>query len=212
MSKIQLNGVSKTFKDVEIFENVSITFESGRIYGIVGPNGCGKSVLLQTICGLMKPTKGNIMVDELELNVDIDVLPQCGIIINKPSFFNDLDAFHNLKLLAKLRGTIDEEQILKTLKLVNLPNNSKKVGKFSLGMIQRLGIAQAIMENPTILILDEATNALDDAGIQMVHQILREEKEKGTLIIITSHHRYDIDELCDDVYSIQNGMLKYEER
>lgn len=210
MNKIILENVSKSFKGSTILENVNMELTSGHIYGIVGANGTGKSVLLQMICGLMWPTHGNIRFNQKLLHKELSVLPNCGIIINKPSFFNDLNGLQNLKLLASINKKVDEKGIIEILDRVGLNNTDKKVRDYSIGMIQRLGIAQAIMENQDILILDEFTNGLDEDGINMVHEILRNEKEKGKLILITSHNKYDINQLCDFVYKINKGTLIYE--
>lgn len=210
MNKIILENVSKSFKGSTILENVNMELTSGHIYGIVGANGTGKSVLLQMICGLMWPTHGNIRFNQKLLHKELSVIPNCGIIINKPSFFNDLNGLQNLKLLASINKKVDEKGIIEILDRVGLNNTDKKVRDYSIGMIQRLGIAQAIMENQDILILDEFTNGLDEDGINMVHEILRNEKEKGKLILITSHNKYDINQLCDFVYKINKGTLIYE--
>lgn len=210
MDTITIKGVSKCFKGVELFDNVNAEFQSGLIYGIVGPNGTGKSVLLKLICGLLAVDHGEIFFNNKLLHTDIDVLPSCGIVINKPAFFDDMSGYENLKLLAQLSGNFVDEEIHNVLKKVGLKDDNKKVGKYSLGMQQRLGIAQAIMEKPDILILDEFTNALDEDGIEMVHKIVKEERDKNVLVIITSHNRTEINELCDIVYKISKGTLVHE--
>lgn len=212
MITIKLEHVSKKFKKKTIIKEANAEFVNGNIYGIIGANGSGKSVLLQVICGLMKASNGQVLYNGKVVTKEISILPDCGVIINKPAFFEDLDAFHNLKLLAQLQKKVSDKDIQEVLKKVNLENDDKRVHDYSLGMLQRLGIAQAIMEHPSILILDEFTNALDEDGIQMIHNILREEKKKGTLIIVTSHNRYDIESLCDEVYKINHGELQYEEK
>lgn len=207
MNIIKLENVEKKFNDSYLLSDINVEFQSGKIYGIVGPNGSGKSVLLQMICGLIKVTNGIVKYNDQLVTKDIKVIPDCGIIINKPAFFNDLNAYQNLKLLAGLQGKINDNQIKKVIDKVGLCNDNKKVAKYSVGMLQRLGIAQAIMENPNVLILDEFTNGLDEKGIEMVHSIVKAEREKGKLIIITSHNKNDIDELCDEVYKIDGGRL-----
>lgn len=210
MITIKLKGVEKRFHDITILQNVNVELKNGRIYGIIGPNGSGKSVLLNIICGLMKASEGTVTYNDKVVTKDINVIPDCGIIINKPAFFKDVDAFHNLKLLADINGKINDAQIKETITKVGLVNDKKKVGKYSVGMLQRLGIAQAIMENPNILILDEFTNGLDEDGITMIHSILKEEREKDKLIIVTSHSKYDIEALCDEVFKLNGGTLQRE--
>lgn len=210
MLTIKLKGVEKRFHDITILQNVNVEFKNGKIYGIIGPNGSGKSVLLNIICGLMKASEGTVTYNDKVVTKDINVIPDCGIIINKPAFFKDVDAFHNLKLLADINGKINDAQIKETINKVGLIDDKKKVGKYSVGMLQRLGIAQAIMENPNILILDEFTNGLDEDGITMIHSILKEEREKDKLIIVTSHNKYDIEALCDEVFKLNGGTLQRE--
>ena len=210
--KIQLQNVSKRFKNNLLFDQVNITFESGKIYGLIGPNGTGKTVLMKIISGIMKPTEGTILCDDKILGKDIRVLPNVGVIFEKPEFFNDLNAEENLALLARINQRITKKEIEEVIKEVGLNfNNKAKVKTYSLGMVQRLGIAQAIMENQGIMILDEPTNALDEDGIELIHQILKQKKEEGKLIIVSSHNSYDIQQLCDGVYKINNGkVIRYE--
>ncbi|MEG0267025.1 MAG: ATP-binding cassette domain-containing protein [Bacilli bacterium] len=210
--RITLCNVSKSFKDHLLFENIDYSFESGHIYGIIGCNGSGKTVLLKMMLGLSNIKDGKIIVDGKVMGKDIKVIPSVGAIVNKPIFFNELTSFENLKLLANINNKITDQDIYNALELVGLSTDSKqKIKTYSLGMNQRLGIAQAIMENPDVLILDEPTNALDNQGIEQVHRILKEEKAKGKLIIITSHHAYDIESLCDKIITIgDKGNYNYE--
>lgn len=204
MNKIKLNNISKEFKKKCIFENINLEFSENHIYGIVGANGSGKSVLLKIICGLMKPTHGTVTHNGKIIGKDIRTLPSTGLIINKPEFLDNLTAFENLQLLAQIQNTINDEVIEEILKTVKLENNHKKISQFSVGMIQRLGIAQALMENPDILVLDEFSNGLDEEGVDLFHKILKSEKSNGKLIIITSHSKYDIDQLCDSIIDMNN--------
>lgn len=210
MNEIKVINVGKSFKKVELLRNININFESGKIYGVIGTNGCGKSVFLKILCGLSKPTSGEIIYNGKVVGSDLRVLPNAGIIINKPSFFDELTAYQNLDILARLRNKIGEKEINEALKTVDLPNDKKPVSKFSLGMKQRLGIAQAIMENVDILILDEPTNALDEGGVEMLYAVLKKEAQSDKIIIITSHNKNDINTLCDHVYRIKEGALMYE--
>ncbi len=207
-NKIILKDVSKKFIRQSVLENINCEFESGKIYGIVGENGCGKTVLLKLLCGLMRPSSGQILYNELELKKDIDFLPSLGVIIENPGFFEELSGFENLKILAGFQRKIDDRKIIESNERVGLVNNKKPVSNYSLGMKQRLGVAQAIMEDPDILILDEFTTALDTDGVDMTHNLVREHKEKGKIVIITSHSVYDIRSLCDKVYAVEKKGLK----
>ncbi len=212
MEKISLIGVSKRFKSQEIFKNVDIEFHEGKIYGLIGTNGCGKTLLLKIISGLARPSEGVVLYNTLKVGEDIKILPNVGVIFEKPEFFLDLTGYENLKLLADINRKISNEQIIKTMKLMQLnPDNKNKMKNYSLGMTQRLGIAQAIMEDQKILLLDEPTNALDEEGVEIVHKVLREMKE-NKIIILTSHNKYDINELCDYVYSFNGGEIKLSEK
>jgi len=211
MNKIELKSIEKSFKSIQVLKSISAEFHSGMIYGIIGNNGSGKTMLLRVISGLVYPNSGKVLINEKELSKG-EILGSLGIIIEKPSFFESMTAEENLQILASLQGKIGLIEINDVLHKVELfEERNKKVSKYSLGMRQRLAFAQAIMENSDILLLDEPTNGLDKHGIQAVHQILREEKAAGKLIIITSHNPLDIEELCDEVYEIDGGrMTKYE--
>ena len=207
MSQILLDHLSKRFGKEQILNDISLQLESGNIYGIIGRNGSGKTVLLKLICGLLRPTSGKITYNGETLGDRIKILPNTGVILNRPEFFEELSAYQNLELLAKLKKIISKEEICEVIQKVGLENDNKQVSKYSLGMKQRLGIAQAIMEHPDHLILDEFSNGLDEEGIKMIHSILRSEAQKGKLIVITSHHQEDIVSLCDHVYRLKEGGL-----
>lgn len=212
MDKILLKNINKSFKNQEIFKNVNIEFHEGKIYGLIGTNGCGKTLLLKIISGLVKPSDGEVLYNGNKIGVDFKTLPNVGVIFEKPEFFLDLTGYENLKLLAGINNIIGDEVIIETMKLLQLdPNNKNKLKNYSLGMTQRLGLVQAIMENQKILLLDEPTNALDENGVEIVHKILMEMK-KNKIIIITSHNKYDIEELCDHVYSFKGGEIKLSEK
>lgn len=205
---ITVCNVSKSFGKQDVLKEINVQFEYGKIYGIIGRNGSGKTVLLKCLCGLLASDKGNISVDGKILGKDVDYPDNIGFIIENPSFLRHYSGFKNLKYLASIRRKITDNEIINSIKMVGLdPYDTKKVGKYSLGMRQRLGIAQAIMENPDILILDEPMNALDDKGVDDIRSLLLELRSKGKLIIIASHVKEDIEILCDEVYTICGGKL-----
>ena len=205
---IIIENATKKFGTQTVLNNVSLTLEDGKIYGFVGQNGCGKTVLFKSICGFIYLDRGTITVDGKVIGKDIDIIKDAGIIIESPGFLPNYSAFKNLKFLTMIKDNIGDEQIKSTLISVGLDPESKKVvGKFSLGMRQRLGIAQAIMENPHILILDEPMNGLDKRGVEDIRKILMDSKKKGKLILLASHNPLDIDILCDCVYELDAGTI-----
>ncbi len=205
---IIIENATKKFGTQTVLNNVSLTLEDGKIYGFVGQNGCGKTVLFKSICGFIYLDRGTITVDGKVIGKDIDIIKDAGIIIESPGFLPNYSAFKNLKFLTMIKDNIGDEQIKSTLISVGLDPKSKKVvGKFSLGMRQRLGIAQAIMENPHILILDEPMNGLDKRGVEDIRKILMDLKKKGKLILLASHNPLDIDILCDCVYELDAGTI-----
>jgi ABC-2 type transport system ATP-binding protein len=205
---IQVNHVSKEFKTQSVLENIHVRFEAGKIHGIIGKNGSGKTVLLRMICGLMSPTTGSITVGGKVIGKDTDFAPDTGIIIETPSFLPYKSGYGNLKDLAAIQNRIHKNEIVDAMQQVGLDAFSKKrVGKYSLGMRQRLGIAQAIMEHPKLLILDEPMNGLDAQGLEDIRKLLLTLKEKGTTILLASHNTEDIEVLCDTVSRIQNRNL-----
>ena len=205
---IIIENATKKFGTQTVLNNVSLTLEDGKIYGFVGQNGCGKTVLFKSICGFIYLDRGTITVDGKVIGKDIDIIKDAGIIIESPGFLPNYSAFKNLKFLTMIKDNIGDEQIKSTLISVGLDPESKKVvGKFSLGMRQRLGIAQAIMENPHILILDEPMNGLDKRGGEDSRKILMDLKRKGKLILLASHNPLDIDILCDCVYELDAGTI-----
>lgn len=205
---IIIENATKKFGTQTVLNNVSLTLEDGKIYGFVGQNGCGKTVLFKSICGFIYLDRGTITVDGKVIGKDIDIIKDAGIIIESPGFLPNYSSFKNLKFLTMIKDNIGDEQIKSTLISVGLDPESKKVvGKFSLGMRQRLGIAQAIMENPHILILDEPMNGLDKRGVEDIRKILMDLKKKGKLILLASHNPLDIDILCDCVYELDAGTI-----
>lgn len=206
---IVLENVKKTFGKTTVIEEVSATFPDGQITGIIGRNGCGKTVLFKLICGLMLPSGGRITVNDEVIGKDVDFPESLGIIIESPQFMGDRSAMDTLMELAVIRNKIGKKEIRETLERVGLdPGDKKKVGKFSLGMRQRLGIAQAIMEDPDTLILDEPMNGLDKMGVEDMRKLFAELKAQGKTILIASHNKDDIEILCDEVYEMENGVLK----
>ena len=206
---IVVQNVVKRFRDQVVLKNVSISFEKGQIHGIVGRNGSGKTVLFKCICGLMHPEEGVILVNGKRVGRDVDMPEDIGAIIEAPGFLPNYSGYKNLRFLANIRRKIGKEEILNVLKTVGLdPESRKHVGKYSLGMRQRLGIAQAIMEDPEILILDEPMNGLDNAGVQDIRALLLELKAQGKTILLASHNHEDIAALCDTVHEMDGGVLE----
>lgn len=205
---IEIKNLCKSFGDVQVLKNISMTLESGKIYGLVGRNGSGKTMLMKHILGLVKATSGQILIDGQEIGKDIDIPQNVGAIIETPGFLPEYSAFKNLKLLAMIRGKISDNQIKETLQLVGLnPTSKKHVGTYSLGMKQRLGLAQALMEDPDILLLDEPLSGLDNDGVKQMYQILLHQKKSGKLMVIASHSKEDIAILCDEVFQFDKGMI-----
>lgn len=209
MSEIIIENLSKTIKNNKILDNVNLTFESGHVYGLVGRNGSGKTMLLRAICGLIFPDSGKAIIDGKQLHKDISFPESCGIIIENTDLLPNFSAFDNLKMLSEIKNTANDNMIKSAIKSVGLdPDSKKKVKTFSLGMKQRLSIAQALFEDPDILLLDEPTNALDEDGVNDVRRILLEQKKKNKLIIIASHNKEDISLLSDTVISVSNGRFQ----
>lgn len=206
---ISIENVTKKFDTIFALENVSLSIERGKIYGIIGRNGSGKTVLFKLIAGYLKPTSGRIVVSGKEIGKDTDFADNIGLIIESPGFLKGYTGFKNLSYLASIRNVIGKEEIRKSMEKVGLdPDSNKKVGKYSLGMKQRLGIAQAIMENPDILILDEPMNSLDHQGVEEIRGILKRLKNEGKTIVLASHNKEDIEILCDEVYELNRGRLE----
>lgn len=205
---IQVEHAVKKYGNQIVLNDVSLSIEKGSISGIVGRNGSGKTVLFKSICGFVPLDSGQIIVDGKVIGKDTDMAENIGAIIENPGFLPNYNALKNLRFLAKIRNRIKDQQIIEAIERVGLDPNSKKwVGKYSLGMRQRLGIAQAIMENPDILILDEPMNGLDKHGVEDIRKLLLELKELGKTILIASHNPLDIELLCDNVYEMDAGVL-----
>lgn len=206
--KIELKNVSKKFKNNTVIKDISATFESGNIYGFYGRNGSGKSVLQKIISGLYVPTSGEVLIDGVNINEKELYPSSMRILIEKPAFFPDLSGLDNLKLLADINKIIDEKKIIEVLELVNLKDEmKKKYSKYSLGMKQKLGVAQAIMEDPDIIILDEPFNGIEQATVDKLIDYLLKKKEEGKLIIVSTHIKEDLTKLSDDIYMFDNGSI-----
>lgn len=205
---IEVIDVRKSFGGEEILHGITRSFAPGQVHGIIGNNGSGKTVLMKCICGFLRPSSGKILVDGKIVGVDVD-FPECmGAIIETPGFLPNLTGRKNLKLLASLRGQIGEAEIRSSLLRVGLDSDLKKpVGKYSLGMRQRLGIAQAIMENPSLLVLDEPFNGLDKAGVCQMRRLIQSLQEEGKTILLASHNQSDIEILCDTVCEMDSGNI-----
>ena len=205
---ICVEHLHKSFGKEEILHGIDRTFEAGKIHGIVGNNGSGKTVLMKCICGFLIPDEGHVRVNGKEVGKDIDFPEDMGIIIETPGFLPGVTGLKNLKLLASLRGLADEKKVRQTIERVGLdPDLKKPVSKYSLGMRQRLGIAQAIMEDPSLLILDEPFNGLDKHGVAEIRQLIRELRTEGKTILLASHNQTDIDELCVTVCEMDAGNM-----
>ncbi len=206
--ELKIEHVSKTIRGKVILSDVNLQLESGHIYGFVGRNGSGKTMLFRAVSGLMKVSEGKILVDGRELNKDMPVLPSVGLILENAGLYPELTGYKNLKYLAGLKGIIGDEEIRDAIKRVGLdPDDKRTYRKYSLGMKQRLAIAQAIMEKPEVLLLDEPTNGLDESGVELIRKVILEEKERGALILLASHSKEDIEQLTDVVYSVKDGKV-----
>ena len=205
---IQVNDVSKAFKDNNVLVDVNMKVEKGSICGLVGRNGSGKTLLMKIICGLAKADKGEVYVNGNQIGRDVDFPKDTGIIIENPGFIPYMSGYDNLVSLSSINRSVEKKRILQCMELVQLdPNDKKHVSKYSLGMRQRLGIAQAIMENPSILVLDEPMNGLDNQGVDDMRKLFLKLKEEGKTILFASHNREDISVLCDRLYEIDMGKI-----
>lgn len=203
---VEIKNYCKSIKSRPILNNVSYNFEYGKIYGLYGHNGSGKTMLLRAIAGLPVPDSGSVVIDGKVLHKDMSFPPSIGIVIENMNLLPQYNAFDNLKILGKIKKTATDEDIKTALERVGLKSDLK-VKKFSLGMKQRLNIAQAVFEKQKIILLDEPTNALDNDGVQLIYKLLKEEKERGALVVITTHHKEDLEEVCDVVLEMTEGEL-----
>lgn len=211
---IEVQNISKSFREHSVLKEISLRCESGKIYGIVGYNGSGKTVLFKCICGFYKVDSGKILVNNRVIGKDIDMLTDAGIIIEEPGYVRNFSGYKNLDFLYRIRNKKNKKKIQDVMKSVGLdPASKKHVEHYSLGMRQRLALAQATMEDQSILILDEPMNGLDKHGVQSMRDFFENLKKQGKLIILASHNKEDIDVLCDEVYEMDDGrLLKVEDK
>lgn len=210
---VELKGVTRRFGEDLVLKEVNLSLEAGRVYGIVGNNGSGKTVLMKCICGFLRPTTGTVRAFGKQVGRDVDFPEELGVIIESPGFLTNLTGRKNLEILAALRKKIKGAGVRAAMEKVGLdPDMKKAVEKYSLGMRQRLGIAQAIMEDPKLLVLDEPFNGLDKNGVAQIRNLLLELKKEGKTILLASHNEEDIRILCDEVYEMDGGWLAYSGR
>ena len=205
---IEIKGLSKEIEEISILKDVSLFMEQGKIYGFVGKNGSGKTMLFRMIAGLVKSSGGSILYNGQEVEFGEKVPISIGIIIENAGMYPEFSGFENLEFLASIHKKISKTQIKETIERVGLnPKDKRKIKKYSLGMKQRITLAQAIMEKPDLLLLDEPTNALDTEGVEQIRQIIKEEKKRGAIICLASHNAEDIEILCDEIYQIIEGKI-----
>lgn len=205
---IDVQHVSKSFGEEQVLKDICRSFEIGKIHGIVGNNGSGKTVLMKCICGFLRPDSGKIYVNYKEVGKDMDFPDNLGIIIETPGFLPNISGFKNLQLLASLKKKASDAVIRDAIMKVGLdPYMKKPVGKYSLGMRQRLGLAQALMEDPQLLILDEPLNGLDKHGAAHIRELIKSLRDEGKTVLLASHNQMDIDELCDTVCEMDGGVM-----
>uniref|UniRef100_UPI004056A40D ABC transporter ATP-binding protein n=1 Tax=Agathobacter sp. TaxID=2021311 RepID=UPI004056A40D len=205
---ISIENVSKKIQGATVLDNVNLRMESGNIYGLLGRNGSGKTMLMRAICGLLRPTEGKIMIDGTQQWKDFSFPPDLGMLIETPTFLPEFTGFENLEMLSSIRKKVSRNDIRETIAKVGLmPDDKRITRKYSLGMRQRLGIACAIMEQPQLLILDEPFNGLDVDGYELVKSIILEEKQKGTLIVLACHSKEDLEDLSDVIYKVEQGRF-----
>lgn len=206
---LEIENVSKKIGEDLVLNDIQMSMERGKIYGLQGKNGCGKSMLMRVICGLVLPTAGKVVIDGEELGKEISFPKSVGMMIEKPGFLDSYSGYQNLKMLASVQNRVGEEEILEAVKRVGLEDAMhKKFRKYSLGMKQKLGIAGAVLEKPDIVILDEPANALDEKSEEKLWQIVREERDRGALVIISCHTSEILEEVSDEIYKMEQGRIK----
>lgn len=207
--KIEVKNATKYIKKALILDHVNIELEGGRIYGLQGPNGGGKTMLMRLLCGLIRPTEGQVLIDGKQLGVDMDFPDSVGLLIENPAFLPNYTGYENLELLASLRCRVGEAELHAALSDVGLaPSDKRKYRKFSLGMKQRLGIAAAVMEKPALILLDEPTNALDDSGVERICSLIRRERDRGALVVMACHDADILESLSDEIFCIHDGIVE----
>lgn len=206
--KVELKNVTKIIQKNEVLKGINLTFEGGKIYGLRGKNGSGKTMLMRAISGLITLTDGEIIIDGKRLGKDMSFPESIGILLENPSFIDNYSGYQNLKALADMNHLSSEDEIRKTIQMVGLdPNDKKKYKKYSLGMKQRLGIAAAIMEKPNLLLLDEPINAIDEKGVEQIRKILFDLKSEDRIIIVACHDREELNLLADEIIELQEGYI-----
>lgn len=211
--KLEIKNVSKSFKKNLVLDNVSLTFQSGKIYGLEGRNGSGKSVFLKMICAFYVPNEGEILLDGYNYIAHNDFPKNTRALIENPDFISDISGYENLKLLAAIQGKITDDVIIDYLKKFSLYEaKDKKFSEYSIGMKQKLGIIQVLMEDPDIIILDEPFNGIDEASVKQIKEYILELKKQDKLILISSHIKNDLEELCDEIYNFESGHVKKAEK
>lgn len=209
--ELKVDKIEKYLDGRKILDNIELNMHGGCVYGFIGRNGSGKTMLFRAISGLIKLDSGKIIYNGQELSKKFSILPSLGMIIENTNMYPEFTGYQNLKMLAKIKGIIGKEEIINALNRVGLdPDDKRIVHKYSLGMKQRLAIAQAIMEKPEVLMFDEPTNGLDEGGVKMIRNIIKEEKNRGCIILLASHNKEDIELLADVVYRIVNGKIDSE--
>lgn len=209
---IECKRVTKKLRKAIVLQNVNLRLESGRVYGLWGSNGSGKTMLLRVLAGLIYPTSGTVKLDGKKLGKDLDFPESIGLLLENPAFLDDYTGLRNLELIAALNHKISTEEIRTALRDVGLtPDDKRPYRKYSLGMKQRLGLAAAFMEHPQLLLLDEPTNALDEAGFPMLEDLIIREKDRGALIVVASHDRNFLELVSDEIYRVSEGQISAEE-
>ena len=205
---LEAKGINKTIKNNKVLSDIHLKLESGKVYGFVGRNGSGKTMLFRALSGLMKIDSGEIIYKNKRLHKDFPVLPNLGITLENAGLYPEFTGLKNLQLLAKLKKKIDDQQIKTSIERVGLdPNDKRPYRRYSLGMKQRIVIAQAIMEQPDVIMLDEPTNSLDEDGVKLIRKVIREEKLRGAMILLASHNKEDIELLAVHVFSFDQGRI-----
>ena len=206
---IRTENATKHIRGALILDKVNVEFERGKIYGLQGPNGSGKTMLMRLVGGLIRPTTGEVYIDGNKLGQSFDFPPSMGLLIENPAFLPNYTGLKNLELLAGIKGNVSMEQLRQTIRDVGLnPDDKRKYRKYSLGMKQRLGIAAAIMEKPDLILMDEPTNALDDTGIEQICLLLRRERDRGALILMACHDAAILEKMADEIYTIYEGKVE----
>ena len=207
--KIQVKNGTKIIKGVTILENVELELQSGKVYGLQGPNGGGKTMLMRLVSGLIRATEGEVYIDGKKLGKDMSFPDSIGLMLESPAFLPGYTGLQNLRMLARLRERIDEDQIRQTITDVGLePDDKRKYRKYSLGMKQRLGSASAIMEKPELILLDEPTNALDAKGVERICQLILRERDRGALVILACHDAAVLESLSDEIFIVAEGKVE----